>query len=392
MADESELTQHAIRDATIGATAATANAANAAVFRNNNTNNQLNNDGGGGATVTTQPYSELNEEKINSQLGDPGVCSCLVCCFGCLTCFGCRDWVCRGMVFFPPPPQYVVRVELKETGGNSAVRQHVMYIRDAFGTLSDPYWSDNFRIYMIKTRKKQTVCSYFISAKDAKKTVLVSHGNATDIGLLRNHLLEFSSTLGVNVYAYDYTGYGMSSNPFKPSVSDTIADIEAAYEHLTETLRIPPTSIILYGQSLGTGPTLHLAQSKPVRGVVVHSGIMSGLRVIRPLLDYTYWFDIFPNVDIINKCKAPVFVIHGTCDEEINIRHGRKLYSLSKNKVEPWWVEGGGHNDIEFETRSEYFRKLRDFFKSLDEPMDLTISPGGVDTDSVGEEKQRMIP
>jgi hypothetical protein len=40
-----------------------------------------------------------------------------------------------------------------------------------------------------------------------------------------------------------------------------------------------------YGQSLGTGPTIHLASRKRVTGVVIHSGLMSALRVIKPVPD-----------------------------------------------------------------------------------------------------------
>jgi len=124
-----------------------------------------------------------------------------------------------------------------------------------------------------------------------------------------------------------------------------------------------PKHIILYGQSLGTGPTLHLARQFEVQAVVLHSGIMSGLRVIRPYMKSTYWFDIFPNIDAIRDCRSPVFVIHGTHDEEIGIEHGKRLYENARGKLEPWWVEGGGHNDIEFETRALYFKKLENLVR-----------------------------
>mmetsp|Transcript_33878 Transcript_33878/g.47251 ORF Transcript_33878/g.47251 Transcript_33878/m.47251 type:complete len:86 (+) Transcript_33878:1236-1493(+) len=52
-------------------------------------------------------------------------------------------------------------------------------------------------------------------------------------------------------------------------------------------------------------------------------------------------------------------------DEEIDIRHGRQLYAKSGQKLAPWWVDGGGHNDIEFETRGLYFQKLKSFLKEV---------------------------
>ena len=51
--------------------------------------------------------------------------------------------------------------------------------------------------------------------------------------------------------------------------------------------------VILYGQSVGSGPTLDLATRLPrLRAVVLHSPIMSGLRVMYPV-KRSYWFDIY---------------------------------------------------------------------------------------------------
>jgi hypothetical protein len=65
----------------------------------------------------------------------------------------------------------------------------------------------------------------------------------------------------------EYTGYG---NPkidnFTPCEEYVYNDIDRVYEHLTETLKIDPKSIILYGRSLGSGPSCYLAEKQPVGG------------------------------------------------------------------------------------------------------------------------------
>lgn len=49
----------------------------------------------------------------------------------------------------------------------------------------------------------------------------------------------------------------------------------------------------MYGQSVGSGPTLDLASRlQKLRAVVLHSPILSGLRVLYPV-KRTYWFDIY---------------------------------------------------------------------------------------------------
>lgn len=79
----------------------------------------------------------------------------------------------------------------------------------------------------------------------------------------------------------------------QPSEQNTYSDIEAAYRCLVEKYGTKEEDIILYGQSVGSGPTLDLATRLPnLRAVILHSPIMSGLRVMYPV-KRTYWFDIY---------------------------------------------------------------------------------------------------
>jgi hypothetical protein len=65
---------------------------------------------------------------------------------------------------------------------------------------------------------------------------------------------ELCKLLNVSILAYDYTGYGRSSG--KPSVAASCADVEAVYRYAVEVLQLAPASIVLYGQSVGSGPTV----------------------------------------------------------------------------------------------------------------------------------------
>lgn len=57
----------------------------------------------------------------------------------------------------------------------------------------------------------------------------------------------------------------------------------------------------MYGQSVGSGPTLHLAaRLEKLRGVVLHSAILSGIRVLYNV-KMTFWFDIF-KVGLVTMC------------------------------------------------------------------------------------------
>ncbi|KAI3711060.1 hypothetical protein L2E82_40867 [Cichorium intybus] len=112
--------------------------------------------------------------------------------------------------------------------------------------------------------------------------------------------LELLSSSIVIYRMYDYTGYGQSSRKvrsseinrtytgfryqdailhtsdhlFLPSEQNTYADIEAAYRCLEETYGVKEEDVILYGQSVGSGPTLDLASHLlRLRAVILHSPI-----------------------------------------------------------------------------------------------------------------------
>lgn len=65
------------------------------------------------------------------------------------------------------------------------------------------------------------------------------------------------------------------------------------------------------------------------------------------------------SIDKISKVTSPVLVIHGTEDEVIDFSHGLALYERCQRPVEPLWVEGAGHNDVEL--YGQYLERLKQF-------------------------------
>lgn len=214
----------------------------------------------------------------------------------------------------------------------------------------------------LRTKRGTDVVAMYARQTGAKLTLLYSHGNAADLGQMYELFVELSAHLNVNLMGYDYSGYGQSSG--KPSEQNTYADIEAVYRCLIETYAASEENIILYGQSVGSGPTLDLASRLPrLRAVVVHSPILSGLRVMYPV-KHTYWFDIYKNIDKIPLVSCPVLVIHGTADEVVDCSHGRALWELAKVKYEPLWVKGGNHCNLEL--YPEYIKHLKKFVGAIE--------------------------
>ncbi|KAK8581998.1 hypothetical protein V6N13_144986 [Hibiscus sabdariffa] len=238
--------------------------------------------------------------------------------------------VAAKFAFFPPdPPTYDVR---REEDGRLAMR----------GITPDM----NMNVHLLDTKGGNKIVANFWRHPMARFTLLYSHGNAADLGQMHDLFVELRAHLRVNIMSYDYSGYGGSSG--KPSDFNTYYDIEAVYNCLKKEYGMKQEDLIVYGQSVGSGPTLHLASHlQRLRGVVLHSAILSGIRVLYPV-KMTLWFDIFK----------------GTNDEVVDWYHGKRLWELSKEKYEPLWVKGGGHCNLE--TYPEYIKHLRRFIKEMD--------------------------
>ncbi|RDY03974.1 Protein ABHD17C, partial [Mucuna pruriens] len=205
---------------------------------------------------------------------------------------------------------------------------------------------ENVEILKLPTRRGAHILAMYVRHPMATSTLLYSHGNATDLGQMYDLFIQLSIHLRLNLIGYDYSGYGQSSG--KPSEQNTYADIEAVYKCLEESYGTKQEDIILYGQSVGSGPTLDLAAKLPqLRAVVLHSPILSGLRVMYPV-KRSYWFDIYK----------------GTSDEVVDCSHGKQLWELCKEKYEPLWLKGGNHCDLE--QFPEYIRHLKKFIASVE--------------------------
>ncbi|KAK4803358.1 hypothetical protein SAY86_001561 [Trapa natans] len=290
---------------------------------------------------------------------------------------GVTSSIAAKFAFFPPqPPSYTIVGG--EGGGGGSGRRRLL-------VLDEPSRED-IDVLKLRTRRGNDIVAIHVKHPKATSTMLYSHGNAADLGQMLELFVELSNRLRVNIMAYDYSGYGQSSG--KPTEYNTYADIDAAYKCLKDDYGVKDEQIILYGQSVGSGPTVDLASRiQNLRGVVLHSPILSGLRVLYPV-KRTYWFDIFKNVDKIGMVNCLVLVIHGTMDEVVDCSHGKQLWELCKQKYDPVWIHGGGHCNLEL--YPEYIKQLKKYVVFLNKMKAGTDGPKKASTaasDSEGQSK-----
>ncbi len=214
-------------------------------------------------------------------------------------------------------------------------------------------YEESSELIKIETASGELICAYHLTNPDAKYTILLSHGNAEDIGM-DGFVNEMFKQHGYNVFAYDYRGYGLSEG--RPSEATSYEDVEAAYNYLVTVLEARPDRIISLGRSVGSGPATYLASKQKVAALILESPFVSAFDVmpIGKLLP----FDKFNNLDRIDEIDCPVLIVHGTADKVIPFEHSQRLFTAAKEPKMNLWVDSAGHNELYSVAGEDYWQTL----------------------------------
>ena len=195
---------------------------------------------------------------------------------------------------------------------------------------------------------------------EAPYTLLYSHGNGTDLGYMRASINHWHR-MGLNVLAYDYRGYGLSTG--MPSEQGVYQDVEAAYQYLRDQ-GVPGDRIIPYGFSLGGGPSTYIAATQPVAGLILEATFTSVFRIINrvPL----YPFDKFPNLERLKTIQVPLLILHGTDDPVIPFSHGQQLAQIHPQRTQFVAIPGGGHGNLSLVAAEQRQQALSEFIQRLE--------------------------
>jgi fermentation-respiration switch protein FrsA (DUF1100 family) len=219
-----------------------------------------------------------------------------------------------------------------------------------------PGYPDTPEILKVPTNDGEHIAAIYLVNPASTYTLLLSHGNAEDLGSVRS-LLPGLANLGFSVFVYDYRGYGLSQG--KPSERHVYADIDGAYDYLTGKLGVAPDRIVAYGRSLGAGASVDLAARRPLGGVILESPFLTAFRFMTrvPLFP----FDKFRNVDKIGRVRCPLLILHGEADEIVPFWHGRRLFDKAPGRKMFVAIPGAHHNDLMWVAGARYGQALGDF-------------------------------
>jgi len=215
----------------------------------------------------------------------------------------------------------------------------------------------------IATKDNIDIAGWFYN-KDLNKfkTILFFHGNA---GSLENRTYKLNHFKNLNTNFLIIAWRGFSGNKGKPNEVGLYEDAKSAVKWL-QAKGIDRKNIILYGESLGTGVAVEIAQNKNYAGIILESPFTSMVDMgkkyypffpVRLLLR-----DKFESYKKINKIRSPLLIIHGKVDKIVPYSMGKRMYELA-NEPKFFYSQEYGDHMVEYDQK--LLSALEKFIQSL---------------------------
>jgi hypothetical protein len=196
--------------------------------------------------------------------------------------------------------------------------------------------------------------------QNPKGLILYFHGNTRSIKGWAKYARDFYR-YDYDVVLVDYRGFGKSTG--QRSETKMLDDMQFVYTSLSN--QYSENHMILYGRSLGSGFAAKLASDNNPRFLILDSPYYNFQKVVErfiPILPLNYVLRYHLRTDKwLRKVNCPVYIIHGTKDWLIPIRHSERLQAINPRKITLIRIEGAGHNNLN--KFPEYHNFIRDILK-----------------------------
>ena len=215
----------------------------------------------------------------------------------------------------------------------------------------------------IKTKDNIELLSWYHNKNiNDYKTILFLHGNA---GTLENRIHKINHFKDMNINFLLVAWRGFSGNKGKPTEKNLYEDARSAVQWL-ESKGIKKNNIIIYGESLGTGVAIEIAQNKNFAGIILESPFTSMIEAGKdkyPYLPVKFLLkDKYESEKKIKNIKSPILIMHGKVDNIVPFHMGKKMYELANNPKYSYFSE---YDDHMMEYNEKLLNVLKKFIYSL---------------------------
>lgn len=174
---------------------------------------------------------------------------------------------------------------------------------------------------------------WIVPASDSSDLwMLYLHGNGGNISS-RGYVEHYKAlrTLGVNIIAVDYRGYGESEGT--PSEVGLYKDARAAFDYLVNARGVPPDRIVTFGYSLGSSVAVQLATEVDAAAVILEGAFTSAYRLGQaqyPFLPISLMMrNRYDTLSKIHGVSEPKLFLHARDDEVVPYEHGIELFAAA---------------------------------------------------------------
>mmetsp|Transcript_32544 Transcript_32544/g.50666 ORF Transcript_32544/g.50666 Transcript_32544/m.50666 type:complete len:219 (-) Transcript_32544:347-1003(-) len=178
--------------------------------------------------------------------------------------------------------------------------------------------------------------------------LLYNHGASGNVAMMyRQERYKFlAETLGVDVFVYDYPGYGKSKgSPTEENIKQSGRD---ALKWLETKTGKQAKDLLVLGRSMGSHVAVTLAvEQNPVKGLILWSAFSSykdaaeGYLTMFGWLSKSVWPATMDSEEIIGDSTSCLFQSHSEADEWVPIAQGKTLFETQKSSRAECkkWVE-----------------------------------------------------
>ncbi len=223
----------------------------------------------------------------------------------------------------------------------------------------------DYRDIYLNTHDGAKLNGWYFNPYPNKPVMLFCHGNAGNI----SHRLEYIDLLldmGVNIFIFDYRGYGKSSG--HPSEQGIYTDALSAFDYLSRDENINPNDIIIFGRSLGVAAALEVASKREARAIIIENGFLSARHMARHMGIFRLFAPLIPkNYNSLEKIKhvtIPKLIIWSENDEVVPPYMGKLLFEAAGEPKDFYEIKGAGHNDTHVAGGTGYKNIIGEFIRT----------------------------
>ena len=212
---------------------------------------------------------------------------------------------------------------------------------------------------------KTKLHAWYIPKKDAKTTLFFLHGNGGNISHRLDSIKLFNS-LGMNVFIFDYRGYGNSEG--SANEQNTYDDAKSAWNYLLKSKNIKDENVIIFGRSLGGAIAAKLGSELKPKAVILESTFTTVKEFASDVYPFLPGFLIhfkYETTKYLKDIDCPILIVHSEDDNIIPFKYGEAVFK-NANEPKTFVKIKGDHNYGFIESKHIYVPALKNFLQEID--------------------------